>query len=813
MPGTSTNGGSPDIAILDSRIIASLCEGTICVDTTPTVYIGSGEENVLGANVEILNPFGIIVKPYGANYEIAPGLSGGMDAAVCFDIPTIGNNYQYGKYTVNVKMFDSEGNSWVVTKTVTLCEPDKNNKTRNYGSLSAMMKVNCVDGKLFVIVDSVPNYNGQLVESKVLTGTLKYPTVSGVTPLTITSGTFAVTLYEGVYMLEGEICATYNFGDNVFVDVKYKIKKEHNARCLLDECCVYAKLSEIQMRTETDCTAAEKEETASLIVSALSLFELAKLAGNCGEDPSDWIDELEKLLGCKCTCNCNEGAPIVNNTPSSDVIVEGCNVGVVTNGLTKTYTINNYEYKVSIAENGGALVVAPATLDTCTKTQLITFDISVVYSQIKTLANQNNTEGDFWASVVNKALRNINPSCLGLTQEEWEALSFSGKFAAVFAKMCTCCGDCDSTITNETVTQQGNNVILTWKGTAYLFDIYLDGVLQNSYLSSAQDPSTGIFTHTFVGAADGSTHEWLIISRCSDKSTGETSTDTFQYLGCPTVSAVVFITLADDTGIITDACPYDLTSLVDPSNPYTVEWHSANNTDAASLVSNPASVAGGVFYAFNKDGDCYSPGRKITIICTETGSCTAPQNLEVVVFGGNNFFVKFQSAAYPPPGNSYTVKRRLISDPDVGGSYTTIGTPVWNASLNRWVIADVSAVDNTLYVYRAISNCGPTEPSTDFRYANVICPTLVLYPTDTTIAYSFVPVSTATTIRVQIYDSTGTVLIAQHTYTPAFSNPTEGLFEYLTPSTTYKVRLQILLGNEEFTKTCSFQSVTTDAAL
>jgi len=70
----------------------------------------------------------------------------------------------------------------------------------------------------------------------------------------------------------------------------------------------------------------------------------------------------------------------------------------------------------------------------------------------------------------------------------------------------------------------------------------------------------------------------------------------------------------------------------------------------------------------------------------------------ILRFGIYNFFVKFQSAAYPPPANSYTVYRRLATDPDVGGSYTTIGTPVWNATLSRWVIADVTAVDATVAV-------------------------------------------------------------------------------------------------------------------
>ena len=296
MPGTPATG-STEIAIVDSKIVADLCQGKFLVDASPSVYIGSGASAVLGANVEILNAFGIVIKPYGDNYEIAPALSGGMDAVISFNVPKIAGNYQYGKYTVNLQMYDSTGASWVVTKTVSICAPDRQNKTRNYGSLSAQMKADCLNGKLYIIVDTLPTYNGKLVESQVLSGTLEYPTSSELPELDFDSGNFAVILFEGVYKLEGEICATYNYGDNVFAKVKYKIKKEKNVRCLIDECCVLSALSELQARTETDCTDAEKEQTASIILEALSLLKITKLSANCGEDPSDYVEKLEKLLG------------------------------------------------------------------------------------------------------------------------------------------------------------------------------------------------------------------------------------------------------------------------------------------------------------------------------------------------------------------------------------------------------------------------------------------------------------------------------------------------------------------------------------
>lgn len=823
MPGVPTTG-STNIAILDSKIVASLCDGKFYVDATPSIYIGSGEENVLGANVEILNPYGIVVKPYGANYEIAPDLSGGMDAVIAFNIPTTAGNYQYGKYTVNVKLFDADGNSWVVTKYVTLCVPDKNNKTRNYGSLSAQLNGSCTLGKLFVLVDGVPTYNGAIAESQALTGTLEYPTSSELAPLAITTGNFSVPLFEGVYKLTGEICATYNLGDNVYEKVKYKIKREKNIRCLIDKCCVLSKLVELHQRIQSDCTDEEKSETASITVDALRLLEMAELSANCGEDPSEFISDLEALLGCKCTCNCAEGTPIIGTDPSADVVIEGCNIESSENGNTTTYTINNYEYKVEIAENGGALVVSSGTLDDCTVTQVITFSISNVYAQIKGLASQaeapGNTEADFWASVVNKSLRDIDPLCLGISNVQWQALTFKAKWEAVLTKMCACCGTCDSTIEDEQLIQYGKGATLTWTGTAYSYDIYLDGSLVNTILTSAW-PSD-VFSQNFPNVSDGEEHTWLIVSKCSNGNIGETAggtsgTGAFQFMGCPDIAPTILISLTEYLGgySVNGDCPYDLNALVDGGNPLTVEWHTANDTTAATLVSNPAAVSGGVYYAFNKDADgCFSPGTRVNLICSSETSCTAPQNLTIGVFGASNFFIQFQSAAYPPPANSYSVYRRLATDPDTGGSYTLIGTPVWNASLNRWVIDDLSAVNNTAYIYKAESNCASTTPGIQNSYVYAVCPSNTLTPGETTVGYSFTPVANATSILVEIFDSTGTVLIHTDTHTPAYSSPTTGTFEYLTAGTTYKVRIKLYFdgGATDILKTCGLQSVTTTAS-
>lgn len=795
--------GSTKIALVDSRIIANLCDGKFYVDASPTVYIGSGKDTVLGANVQITNPYGVVVKPYGSNYEISPSLSGGMDAQIVFNIPTQAANFQYGTYKVELKMFDDTG-SWVVEKTVNICAPDKNNKNRNYGSLSAQLKGVCKDGKLYVIVDTVPTYKGKVAESQEQEFTLLYPTVSEKDPTVTSLGQFTVLLFEGEYKITGEICATYNLGENVFVNVKYKVKKQKNIRCQLDVCCVLNALVALNSQINSDCTDEEKNKTASITVDALRLLRMAELSGECGEDASEYIEQLEDLLGCKCTCNCLEGAPIVPSAEgSTDIRVEGCNVEESEAGLTKVYTINNYEYVVDIAQNGGALIVASATLANCTKTQLITFDISVVYAQIKTLANTNNTEADFWGGIVNKSLRDVDPACLGINSAAWQALTIKEKVEAILNKFCACCS-CDAEVELDNVEQQGGNVKITWteSGSVFSVDVYIDDAFAGNVLA-------GVKEFIFASLADGAKHTYKLIAKCDDGKQTSPVTDDFEYLGCP---EIVPPTFAGDRAV-TAPCPYDLTALV-LTLPVgtTVEWRNVYGV----VISNPAEVIGGTYYAFSKDADgCYSSsGMAFEVTCEEgASSCTAPQNLEVINFGGMSHLVRFQSAAYPPPGNSYTVRRRLFSDPDVSGSYTTLGSATYDVGMARWIFNDTTALDNVLYVYVVQSNCGGspgTTPSTaGTKYLNLVCNVPTLTPHETSVDYSFVPFGgTIDKYEVEIYDATNATLLHTDTFLPSFSNPITGVFNYLTSGTQYNVSIKAF-SQGAYSNNCLFYEVET----
>lgn len=792
---------SPNIATLESMISADLCAGNFLIDLSPSVWIGTGDQNVLGAKVKVVNPYGVPIKDYGDTYDVTPSFSGGIDAVVSVPVPTQAGNYQYGKYIISVQLTDADGTTYEVSKTVSICSPNFLDKSKKYGTLSVKLTGVCNEGKVYVLVDNIPNYKGFSVESSVQSFSLNYPTGSGLPTLTTVQGSFSVPLYEGVYSITGNICATYNYGDNVFVKVTYQVNYSKSITCSLDESCVFTGLAALYEKLNSDCSEEEKKETQVRIERTSILKYLIDTGINAGEDISDYILDLETVLGQTCSCSFNNGTPIINNNPSGDVLIQGCNVTKEVVGLTTVYTIDNYSYNVIVPSNGGILTVSSVVLNGCVQSQTLTFNITTAYSQIKQLAKASLSEANSWAGVIMKSLTGIDASCLGITSNQLNALTLPSFIQAIINKACSG-ANCAATVNSVSATQDGGDVIIGWaQSNAFSLDIFVDNVFVTTVLSS-------LSSYRLVGYADAVNHSYTVVSRCSNGTLGTSQSNTFGFSGCaninpPTVSS---------TSVSNATCPFDLTGLVSglPTG-ITAEWHTANNHFSSSLLANPSSVSDGIYYVFATDGhNCYSTGIKVIVTCAVSSSCSAPQNLSVTsIIGGLK--VAFQSALYPPPSNSYTVKRKPFASADIDASYITLGTPTYNASTGKWEVTDTSAVNNTLYTYKAISNC-ETPQSLLFTFANIVCPTVSLTSDTTDINYSFAPTGgQIDKYEVEIWDSSGLNKLHTDTYVPSFSNPIAGAFTYLDSNTSYKVRVVSYIGTYSFA--CTFYNKSTAAVV
>lgn len=780
---------SPNIAVWDSRVIGDTCAEKFIVDATPSTFIGAGASSVLGAKVKIVNPWGVTIKDYTASYDIAAPFS----VAYELDIPKQAGQLQYGVYMVSLKAVDSDNTEYEITKPLDVCSYTSDSHPCDK---RMRIKADCKNGVVKVSVAEPPIFKGKYAESRTQEWTINYPTASGLPPETTDQGNFALQAFQGVYLIEGSVCATYNMGDNVYLRLTYEESQEKNVKCLLDYTCIWPGIKKLNDKIDAGCSQKDKELYSSMILDALRLLTTAELANDAGEDASKYIDELEKLLGCPCRCDCG-ASPIINGNPSTNVLIEGCLVEKTTVGVTDVYTIGGRSYFVTEDDTQNVIHFSSVNEYGCVAYQQLFYNSGNAYTAMKGHIS-NITEYNYWAGVINNALGDLVATCLGYNTSQWAALTLAQKIQAIINMACAG-GSCTTTISAHSAARSGTDVVISWtQALGFNAEVYVDNILVGIAM-------TGTNAITVPGKADGNSHTYTIVPKCQNGSQGTPVAGSFQFIGCPSIAPPILT----DTNVSNVSCPYDLTNLVYPSPPLgiTVEWHNQNNTNNISLVPDPSNVSSGVYYAFAKDSNgCYSAASAVTVICG-LDACTAPQGLLVVEqFGGN--YVTFQSASAPPPSNSYTVKRKAAGDPDVDGSYTTIGTPTFNSTTNRWEIVDNTATDNTLYTYKAQSNCSASTPYVLYTFASLECPTLAFTPGDDTMDYEFTDVGgEVDKYEVSIYNSSGSVLIATHTITPAFSNPITGQFTYLDEGTIYKIGVKVFIGS--YSKTCTLSEVLT----
>lgn len=789
--------GSTNVSVLDSLVRADLCGGNFYVDASPSIFIGAGASNVLGVKIRIINPAGVIIKDFGSSYDAAPGLSGGVVAPVSVQFPTKGGAYQYGVYTFSLQMTDANGVVLpLVTKTQNICAfPDEAASCSD----AVQMVANCNAGRLDILMAEPFAYQGQLAQSRTQAWTVYYPTASGLSSLYSPVGNFSVQLFEGVYKVIGSLCAMYAMGDNIFVSIGYSGNWSKDVKCVLDYTCIFPQLERLMKFYKSACSDKEKLDSADTLLNVLGLLKTVEITLNAGEDASDYIEQLETALGCSCTGSCAGASPIINNTPSTNFSITGCNVFKDTIGLTDVYQIDNYQFIVAVDPTQSILRISAPALNNCIKTQTLTLDTAQLYAGFQSQIN-NNIQYSFYANVISQYLATVDPTSLGLSQDQWKALSLQGKIQAII-DFANGGGSCNSTVTGSVV-KVGTDAVFTFAMVSgYYLEIYVDMVLRGTVLA-------GSTTFTVSDVADGQLHQYALIPRCVNGQRGTPFVGSFQYLACPDIEPPS----VSSNNVNNAACPYDLTALVAslPSG-ITAEWHTANNTSASTLVGSPTAVSSGIYFVFAKDvHGCYSIGVQVQVICAADSGCSAPQNLTASVITGGQL-VQFQGATFPPPANSYTVKRRLTSDPDVIGSYTTIGTPSFNSTSGKWELLDTNVIfPFSSYTYRAISNCSSSAPYVDYLFITGDCVTPTITHDATTINVSVGSYPYAHKIRVDRYDVSGTVLLETQYISTSNAFSRSITFLYLNSSTTYVIKTSIYQSSPlTYIKDCTSNSITT----
>lgn len=784
--------GSANITLFDQKITGDLYAGNFIIDVTPSVFLNTS--NLLGVKIQIKNPYGFVIRAYGNSYDIVAPFT----SAFTFAVPTQLNKYQYGTYTFEAEITETGG---VIkhynSKSLKICEnPDVSN-------VCISLLADCKAGHLNFKTKQPPPYQGVLPTNKVESWLVKYPTGT-IAQETFSASNISLPLFEGVYNISGTITAVYPLGDNTFAKLGFTSTIEQPIKCYIDFSCFWVKIKYYVDLMNNDCDIVLKQQYDKIIKDAIALIEIANYANVFGNDPTEYITQLEELLDCACA-NCSSTSEVINGDPAENITINGVGVTSVLEGLTRTYTINNYSYVSTADPAQNIITISGGVISGSVVTQTLSVNIANLYAAVKTQIN-NFTEYTQIGTYVKNGYVPSNPTLafLGISIGTYNSETFAQFLERVMVKMASCCGSvtCLADITELATSASGMNTLVDWGNVAnvYSVDIYVDDNFVDNVLAPLSN-------YLLVGYNDGTEHTVKISAKCSNGAIGETLSRTFNYAGC---DAIISPSLSSN--VVTGAtCPYDLTTLHSAAPVgFTYEWHNANNTSPLSLVPNPASVSSGIYFIFSKQNTtgCYSPANQVILTCAVAGNCTEPLSMLVESAVGGAL-ISFSSAAIPPP--SYLVKRRLASDPDVGGSYSTIGAPTFNGDTNKWEILDAAPTNNTLYVYKAESQCSDaTRPSSFYTFAKITCPVVTLTPAATTMGYSFTNVGGGVDkYIVSINTVVPQSLITSNTITPAFASPITGSLTGLTASTNYEVVVGVFIGT--YLKKCPSILISTTA--
>jgi hypothetical protein len=208
--------------------------------------------------------------------------------------------------------------------------------------------------------------------------------------------------------------------------------------------------------------------------------------------------------------------------------------------------------------------------------------------------------------------------------------------------------------------------------------------------------------------------------------------------------------------------------------------------------------------------------RNIQENCCPSGCDGITLSVSAVITGGTGLRI-YINGTIPagfvqcnPLGTLFTISDTL------GNSFTQYIDVVTNLNNAAGVLIDLSATPvnpaSNLEIEANICLCNATTNAECCTYIcydlnnEAACPTVVLTPDITSIAYTVTPVVSGT-YTIQLYNNAGTVLIAQNITAGIALTPFSGSFTGLTASTPYKVRVLVTVGAS--TTTCPFEATNT----
>lgn len=328
----------------------------ILFQTSPfTQYTSGGAELVQGISFQIKDQNGVLYHDFNfSDPDIVPADGSTWE----FDWSAFGLPFMLGNTLIITGGIKDQDGQIYYTQPVykKLCKPNALNES-GYVTGTFQIIPNCTSNVLTVKELTLLVYNKETPSSVTKDGNLYYPTGAGVT-VPFTGTPFSNNLIiSGQSRIENTTVATYDLGDDIYVQVTYLTKANFNITCsnFMGEvaCC----LTQNQQIAIANCGNAIGENARQKTYEILPALSIGLLKQINGEDSSAEAAFIKKTLNCDCGVTSlvqNEMTP--TSLAGENIVLVGAGATNVpspsVSGDTKTYTITSPNFLVSKEVSG-----------------------------------------------------------------------------------------------------------------------------------------------------------------------------------------------------------------------------------------------------------------------------------------------------------------------------------------------------------------------------------------------------------------------------------------------------------------------------
>lgn len=349
--------GDAYIATFDYSVLFNLTDSTIAINDTTTYYNSAG---FVSFAITVTSPSGIVSTSTIAAH--------GGGNATAINIPTINSAAEWGVYTILCTITDTTA-SYSLTKTFNLCKPEQNaDSTGSDGALDVGLTFKCFDNKVLYADNTTYLYKSTDATSVARSVTVIDPNLVKQSDAANVSSFYITPIVNGNYVVSVDNTALYTFTNSITVLIGYSLtNKTFVAACNINLCEFYCALKELRVAYSLAGGGATGQTLKTRLDKATELLIETQIGIACGQDVSDQITELEKVLQVKCDCNCgttNTNLPVCCEQSITITESTGIDVQQSSAGATVGFVISLDADVVANATDGTSnnISVTPSTV-------------------------------------------------------------------------------------------------------------------------------------------------------------------------------------------------------------------------------------------------------------------------------------------------------------------------------------------------------------------------------------------------------------------------------------------------------------------